>query len=173
MEYLFDSVNSSVIDIEDFKKELTKKFNKTIIDVKAFMLNEESERSLCDSILDRTMLWINDFFNDKIYFKLYIVYNGIPQLIFLLDILPMDVLQQTLEFEKKYILGDVISINVYDEDYNLLDNSILGEKSKNCIICGGQAEICLREHNHDKHQYVKFMNEKIEEYDRIFNSTSF
>lgn len=80
------------------------------------------------------------------------------------NMLPEKIKKIAVDIESGCELGRIFDIDVYLKDGNSIGREMIDEPSRRCIICGGDARICVRSGRHSLDEILNRINEIINNY---------
>src|SRR5699024_288715 len=105
-------------------------------------------------------LMISNFIDDSMQCETLSGYDG-ASILMSVDLTPKEAKKKALELEKNHPLGRIFDIDVYIEGGRSIGRSELGLESRKCLLCGGEARLCIREQKHSLEETLEKVNKLI------------
>lgn len=105
-------------------------------------------------------LMISIFTDDSMHCETLSGYDG-ASILMSVDLTPKEAKKKALELEKNHPLGRIFDIDVYIEGGRSIGRSELGLESRKCLLCGGEARLCIREQKHSLEETLEKVNKLI------------
>lgn len=72
--------------------------------------------------------------------------------------------KNAIELEESHPLGRIFDIDVYDLDGNSIGREAMGLRPRKCILCNGDARICVKTSQHRVEEVLDYINKEIDDY---------
>ncbi|SDJ97288.1 citrate lyase holo-[acyl-carrier protein] synthase [Natronincola ferrireducens] len=108
-------------------------------------------------------LLISTFKKNTIYTKVLSGEDG-ESILMVVDLSPLEAKKIGVALEIQHPLGRIFDIDVYGEDGRSIGREAIGMEGRRCILCNGDARICMRAKAHSLQEVLDCIHKKIRKY---------